>query len=128
MTTLGFILLYLSIGFGVWLVGLIHGDLVTMDDDDMIPCMLSWPAVIPIVILILISEGGMKLSTAIRTKIKESKNGSAITKPEAYKRRFDDLGRIVIPKDIREQRGIKAGDTALIYVEKGRIVIEPFVI
>lgn len=127
MTILGIILLYLSIGFGVWLVGLIHGDLDPMDDD-MIPCMLSWPAVIPIVILILISEGGMKLSTAIRTKIKESKNGLAITKPEAYKRRFDDLGRIVIPKDIREQRGIKAGDTAMIYVEKGRIIIEPFVI
>lgn len=127
MTILGFILLYLSIGFGVWLVGLIHGDIDPMDDD-MIPCMLSWPAVILIVIWILISEGGMKLSAAVRTKIKESKNGSAITKPEAYKRRFDDLGRIVIPKDIREQRGIKAGDTALIYVEKGRIVIEPFVI
>lgn len=127
MAILGILLLYLSIGFGVWLIGLIHGDLDPMDDD-MIPCMLSWPAVIPIVILILISEGGTKLSAAIRTKIKESKNGSTITKPEAYKRRFDDLGRIVIPKDIREQRGIKAGDTAMIYVEKGRIIIEPFVI
>lgn len=127
MAILGIILLYLSIGFGVWLVGLIHGDLDPMDDD-MIPCMLSWPAVIPIVILILISEGGTKLSAAIRTKIKESKNRLTITKPEAYKRRFDDLGRIVIPKDIREQRGIEAGDTAMIYVEKGRIIIEPFVI
>lgn len=42
------------------------------------------------------------------------------------KRRIDDLGRIVIPRDIREHFKIKAGDSFDIYVEDDSIVLQKF--
>lgn len=40
-------------------------------------------------------------------------------------RAIDDLGRIVIPKDIREKLNIKANDTFNIYEDNGLIILEP---
>ena len=37
-------------------------------------------------------------------------------------RRIDDLGRIVIPKDIRKQLDIKEGDALSLYIEDNNIV------
>lgn len=42
------------------------------------------------------------------------------------KRRIDELGRIVIPRDIREHFKIKAGDSFDISVEDERIVLQKF--
>jgi len=41
-------------------------------------------------------------------------------------RRFDDLGRIVIPKEIRKPLGLKEGDMMKIIVECERIILEKF--
>ena len=42
-------------------------------------------------------------------------------------RRIDDLGRIVIPKEIRRTLGIKEGDTLEIFTNKdGEIILTPF--
>lgn len=37
-------------------------------------------------------------------------------------RRIDDLGRVVIPKEVRRQMGIKAGDPLEIYTERDGVV------
>lgn len=42
------------------------------------------------------------------------------------KRRIDDLGRIVIPRDIRDQFKIKAGDNFDIYIDEDKIVLQKF--
>ena len=39
-------------------------------------------------------------------------------------RRVDELGRVVIPKEIRETFNIKEKSPIEIYVDKGRIVLE----
>lgn len=39
-------------------------------------------------------------------------------KPTGIIRRLDDLGRIVIPKEIRKQCGIREGEALEIYVDK----------
>ena len=41
-------------------------------------------------------------------------------------RRLDDLGRIVIPKEIRQQCGLAYGDPLEFDVEDGRIVLTPY--
>ena len=41
-----------------------------------------------------------------------------------YERRIDDLGRIVISKDIRKMFGIEAGDFLKISVEGTKICVE----
>ena len=41
-------------------------------------------------------------------------------------RRLDDLGRIVIPKEIRRQCGLGEGDPLEIEIEDGRIVLTPY--
>ena len=38
-------------------------------------------------------------------------------------RKIDNLGRIVIPKDLREMLGVKAGDEIVITVGEGHIII-----
>ena len=44
-------------------------------------------------------------------------------------RRVDDLGRIVIPKEIRRTIGIKEGDPMELYLdEEGGIVLKPYVL
>lgn len=44
-------------------------------------------------------------------------------------RRVDDLGRIVIPKEIRRTIGIKEGDPIELYLdEEGGIVLKPYVL
>lgn len=46
---------------------------------------------------------------------------------EIVYRRFDDLGRIVIPKQIRRQLGIDVGDAMQITIDKqGRVVLEKY--
>ena len=41
-------------------------------------------------------------------------------------RRIDELGRIVIPKEIRKNLKIREGDTLEIYVEKSSIILRKF--
>lgn len=41
-------------------------------------------------------------------------------------RRIDDLGRLVIPKEIRKQYQLKEGDSIEFYTENGKIVLEKF--
>lgn len=42
-------------------------------------------------------------------------------------RRIDDLGRIVIPKEVRRSLGIKEGDPLEIFTTKdGEIVLKPY--
>ena len=44
-------------------------------------------------------------------------------------RRVDDLGRIVIPKEIRRSLGIREGDPLEIFLdEQGGIVLKPYVL
>lgn len=40
-------------------------------------------------------------------------------------RRLDDLGRVVIPKELRNIRGIKEGDPIEIYVDNDTICLKP---
>ncbi len=42
------------------------------------------------------------------------------------KRRIDELGRIVIPRDVRDHFKIKAGDSFDITVEEDRIILQKF--
>ena len=46
--------------------------------------------------------------------------------PTGIKRRIDDLGRIVIPRDVRDHFKIKAGDSFDIYVEDDKIILQKF--
>lgn len=39
-------------------------------------------------------------------------------------RRLDDLGRIVIPSDFREELGMEPGEKLEIYIEEGRLVLK----
>lgn len=41
-------------------------------------------------------------------------------------RRLDDLGRLVIPKEIRKQYRLKEGDSIEFFIENDRIVIQKF--
>ena len=41
-------------------------------------------------------------------------------------RRLDDLGRLVIPKEIRKQYHLKEGDSIEIYIDQDRIVLEKY--
>lgn len=41
-----------------------------------------------------------------------------------FLRKIDELGRVVIPLDIREELEIKEADTLKIYIDNGSIVIE----
>lgn len=39
-------------------------------------------------------------------------------------RRLDDLGRIVIPSDFREELGMEPGEKVEIYIEEGRVILK----
>ena len=41
-------------------------------------------------------------------------------------RRIDDLGRIVLPREIRKNFGIKEGDPLEIFTTKGEICLVPY--
>ena len=41
-------------------------------------------------------------------------------------RRIDDLGRIVIPKEIRRKFKINAGEPVGIYITEGGILLKPY--
>lgn len=44
-------------------------------------------------------------------------------------RRFDELGRIVVPKDIRRSLGVKEGDWMEMFIgENGELILRPHVI
>lgn len=48
-------------------------------------------------------------------------------KPTGIIRRIDDLGRVVIPKEIRRALKIKTGDPLEIYTERdGSVVLKPY--
>ena len=40
-------------------------------------------------------------------------------------RRIDEKGRITIPKSLRDRLGIEAGDSAVVELEDGQIVVKP---
>lgn len=42
----------------------------------------------------------------------------------SIKREIDDLGRITVPADFREELGIEIGDALEVYMEDGKIVYE----
>ncbi len=39
-------------------------------------------------------------------------------------RKIDELGRVVIPSDFREELGMEAGEKLEIYIEEGRLVLK----
>ncbi len=41
-------------------------------------------------------------------------------------RRIDELGRVVIPKEIRKNLSIKAGDSIQIYVNESQVILEKY--
>lgn len=41
-------------------------------------------------------------------------------------RKLDDLGRLVIPKEIRKQYGLKEGDSIEFYIEEDKIIIQKY--
>ena len=41
-------------------------------------------------------------------------------------RNIDDLGRVTLPKELRDIRGIKAGDPVAIYVDGDAICLEKY--
>ena len=41
-------------------------------------------------------------------------------------RKVDELGRIVIPKEMRDKMGINCGDPIEIYVEADKIILEKY--
>ena len=41
-------------------------------------------------------------------------------------RNVDDLGRVVVPKELRRRMGIENGDAVEIYGEENRIIIEKY--
>lgn len=41
-------------------------------------------------------------------------------------RKIDDLGRVVIPKEIRKYIGIKDGDSLEIFINKGEIILRKY--
>ena len=47
------------------------------------------------------------------------------TTPRGIIRRFDDLGRIVIPKEIRRKFKINAGEPVEIYITEEGILLKP---
>lgn len=52
--------------------------------------------------------------------------GSTVMKPMCAKAKINQNGRIVIPADIREELGIKPGDTLLMDVVDGVLRVESF--
>ena len=72
------LLLYSSIGFGVWLVGLLHGDFDPSDHEDggpgIISCCFFWPALIVLNALVVIVENAGELAITIQSKVKEAKS------------------------------------------------------
>ena len=52
--------------------------------------------------------------------------GSVVMKATGIVRRLDDLGRLVIPKEIRKQYRLKEGDSIEFFTENDRILIQKF--
>lgn len=79
MKTFLLILLYMSIGFGVWLIGIIHGDFDPSDYEDggpgIITCCFFWPGLVALFILVVIAENSEKLAKRIQKKVNDEKNG-----------------------------------------------------
>ena len=57
-------------------------------------------------------------------KIIENKKGRIIMKATGVVRRIDDLGRVVIPKEIRKTLRIKEGDPLETTLEQLRIIAD----
>mgnify|MGYP005831245499 CR=1 FL=1 len=47
-------------------------------------------------------------------------------KPTGVTRRIDELGRVVIPKELRETQGLRSGEAIEFFVDKHGIVIRPY--
>lgn len=52
--------------------------------------------------------------------------GVHIVKATGIVRRLDDLGRLVIPKEIRKQYRLKEGDSIEFFIEDDKIIIQKF--
>lgn len=52
--------------------------------------------------------------------------GVHIVKATGVVRRLDDLGRLVIPKEIRKQYRLKEGDSIEFFIEDDKIIIQKF--
>ena len=52
--------------------------------------------------------------------------GGNITKSTGVVRRIDELGRIVIPKEIRKNLGIREGDNLEILIENEKLTLQKF--
>lgn len=46
--------------------------------------------------------------------------------PEGIVRRIDDLGRVIIPKEIRRRLKIGIGDVVEVFMDNGTIVIRKY--
>jgi AbrB family looped-hinge helix DNA binding protein len=46
---------------------------------------------------------------------------------KGYVRRIDDLGKVVIPMEVRKALKVTEGDTLEIFIEKGNIVLKKYV-
>lgn len=61
------------------------------------------------------------------TRIKHTLKGGKILKATGVVRRIDDLGRIVIPKEIRKTLRIKEGDPLEIFTDKeGEVILKKY--
>ena len=49
-----------------------------------------------------------------------------IIKATGIVRAVDDLGRVVIPKELRDTKGIKSSDSLEIYTEGNKIIFKPY--
>jgi transcriptional pleiotropic regulator of transition state genes len=49
-----------------------------------------------------------------------------IIKSTGIVRAVDDLGRIVIPKELRKTMNINSGDSLEIYTEENKIIFQPY--
>jgi len=64
---------------------------------------------------------------SLRIKMLELRKGGRILKATGVVRRIDDLGRIVIPKEIRRTLRIKEGDPLEIFTDKeGEVILKKY--
>ena len=66
-------------------------------------------------------------NSSLRIKMLELRKGGRILKATGVVRRIDDLGRIVIPKEIRRTLRIKEGDPLEIFTDKeGEVILKKY--
>ena len=69
----------------------------------------------------------IKISSFVIIRINNKKKGGNFLKATGVVRRIDDLGRIVIPKEIRKTLRIREGDPLEIFTDKeGEIILKKY--